>query len=134
MILNGLFKKYTDEESLKYEEGLLEQKYPDFKNLIVFTDQTLSGVQSNILDRTQWALTPGFQSVIYPAIGCAAGKSIVNQYGVTWWFSHGGFISIDQAVQTYRSSRTHFQDQAMTSDAKTLRAAFQFSFRRIKGR
>lgn len=34
MILNGLFKKYSDEEALKYEEGLLEQKYPDFKNLM----------------------------------------------------------------------------------------------------
>jgi peptidyl-prolyl cis-trans isomerase SurA len=34
MILNGLFKKYSEEEALKYEEGLLESKYPDFKNLM----------------------------------------------------------------------------------------------------
>ncbi len=34
MILNGLFKKYSDEEALKYEEGQLESKYPDFKNLM----------------------------------------------------------------------------------------------------
>ncbi|MES2778490.1 MAG: peptidylprolyl isomerase [Bacteroidota bacterium] len=34
MILTGLFKKFSDEEALKYEEGLLEQKYPDFKNLM----------------------------------------------------------------------------------------------------
>ncbi|MES2561074.1 MAG: peptidylprolyl isomerase [Bacteroidota bacterium] len=34
MILNRLFKKFSDEESLKYEEGLLEYKYADFKNLM----------------------------------------------------------------------------------------------------
>jgi peptidyl-prolyl cis-trans isomerase SurA len=34
MILNGLFKKFSDEEALKYEEGQLEAKYPDFKNLM----------------------------------------------------------------------------------------------------
>ncbi len=34
MILTGLFKKYTDELALNYEESMLEQKYPDFKNLM----------------------------------------------------------------------------------------------------
>jgi peptidyl-prolyl cis-trans isomerase SurA len=34
MILTGLFKKYSDEEALKYEENLLEQKYADFRNLM----------------------------------------------------------------------------------------------------
>jgi peptidyl-prolyl cis-trans isomerase SurA len=34
MIVNGLFKKYSDEEALKYEEGQLEKKYVDFRNLM----------------------------------------------------------------------------------------------------
>lgn len=34
MILNRLFKKYSEEQALAYEEGMLEQKYPDFKNLM----------------------------------------------------------------------------------------------------
>jgi peptidyl-prolyl cis-trans isomerase SurA len=34
MLLNKLFKKYTEEQALAYEEGTLEQKYPDFKNLM----------------------------------------------------------------------------------------------------
>jgi peptidyl-prolyl cis-trans isomerase SurA len=34
MILKGLFKKYSEEEALLYEEGQLEAKYPDFKNLM----------------------------------------------------------------------------------------------------
>lgn len=34
LILRGLFKKFSDEQALAYEEGMLEQKYPDFKNLM----------------------------------------------------------------------------------------------------
>lgn len=92
----------------------------DFKNLLVFTDQTTSTVPTTIYDRTQWGLTNGFQSVILPSIGCAAGKSPVNLYGLTWWYSHGGLIAFDQALQTYRSSRLHFQDQAMAWSKNNL--------------
>jgi hypothetical protein len=92
----------------------------DFKNLLVFTDQTTSSVQSNILDRTQWQLTPGFQTVIFPDIGCAAGKSITTQNGITFWYSHGGIIGLDQAILTYRTGRIHFQDQAMNWSKSNL--------------
>jgi peptidyl-prolyl cis-trans isomerase SurA len=34
MIINGLFKKFSDEEALKYEESQLEKKYADFRNLM----------------------------------------------------------------------------------------------------
>ncbi len=34
MIVNSLFKKYTDEKVLEYEESVLEKKYEDFRNLM----------------------------------------------------------------------------------------------------
>jgi peptidyl-prolyl cis-trans isomerase SurA len=34
VLMGKLFKIYSDEEALKYEESMLEQKYPDFKNLM----------------------------------------------------------------------------------------------------
>jgi peptidyl-prolyl cis-trans isomerase SurA len=34
MIVNGLFKKFTDEKALEYEESVLEEKYEDFRNLM----------------------------------------------------------------------------------------------------
>jgi peptidyl-prolyl cis-trans isomerase SurA len=34
MIINGLFKKFSDEEALQYEEAQLETKYADFRNLM----------------------------------------------------------------------------------------------------
>jgi hypothetical protein len=112
--------KFTEEDILA-EGGALTlpdditgiTRTPDFKNLIVFTAQTTSSVQSNILHRPDWQITPGFQTEIFPNIGCASGKSPITQYGVTWWFSHGGLMSIDQALSTYRTSRIHFEDNAM---------------------
>jgi peptidyl-prolyl cis-trans isomerase SurA len=34
MIVNALFKKFTDEKALEYEESVLEEKYEDFRNLM----------------------------------------------------------------------------------------------------
>lgn len=34
MVVNSLFKKYTNEKALEYEEGILEEKYEDFRFLM----------------------------------------------------------------------------------------------------
>jgi peptidyl-prolyl cis-trans isomerase SurA len=34
MAANNLYKKFTDEKALEYEEGILESKYDDFRNLM----------------------------------------------------------------------------------------------------
>jgi hypothetical protein len=113
--------KFT-EENILAESGALTApgditamtRTADFNNLIVYTYENMTKVQTNILDRTQWALTPGFQAEVFPGIGCAAAKSPNNQYGMTWWYSNYGLASLDQAIQTYRSSRMHAQDQSMS--------------------
>jgi hypothetical protein len=86
---------------------------PNLQSLLVCTDFNTSVVQSNVTDRTQWGSTAGFQSVFLPGIGCAAGKSFTRQWGMTWWMSHGGWIGLDQAINTYRSSRVVYRDQEM---------------------
>ncbi len=109
------------EEDFAAESGVLTfpdnvtamTRTADFKNLLVYTNDTTSSVQTNITDRPSWEVTPGFQTEIFPNLGCAAGKSPTTQYGITWWYAQGGLIGLDQALQTYRSSRLHFQDQAM---------------------
>lgn len=124
-IVNPL--KFTEEDVLT-EGGSLTLpanitglgQAPDFQSLIVFTDQTTSRVQSSILQRELWQTTNGFQTMLLPGIGCASGKSITIQYGITWWYSHGGLIGLDQAVQTYRTSRIHFQDQSMNWSKSNL--------------
>lgn len=85
----------------------------DLQNLLVCTDFDTSAVQSNVLDRNTWGSTPGFQRVIFPGVGCAAGKSFVRQWGITWWMAHGGWVGMDQALMTYQRSRIQYRDQQM---------------------
>lgn len=93
---------------------------PDLKSLLVYTDSNTTAFQADIFDRSQWNQTPDFQKVILPNIGNAAGKSVINQYGLTWWYSHGGLIGLDSALQTYRTSRVHYRDRSMNRDKANL--------------
>lgn len=93
---------------------------PDQKSLLVFTDYTTYAIQAGITDRTQWRQTIDFQKVILPGIGCAAPKSPVNQFGVSWWYSHGGLIGLDSALQTYHTSKVHYEDSQMARSSSTL--------------
>lgn len=86
---------------------------PNFQSLLAFTDFSTTAFQAGILNRAQWQTTPDFQKVIFSNIGCAAGRSIVNQYGMVWWYSHNGLINLDNALQTYRSSQIRYMDRAM---------------------
>jgi hypothetical protein len=92
----------------------------DLQNLIICTDFNTSALQSSVFDRTAWSGIQGFKRVILPGIGCAAGKSFVKQWGVTWWYSHGGWIGIDQALQTYQRSRIQYRDQQMMRSKSVL--------------
>lgn len=93
---------------------------PNFQTLLVCTDFNTSVVQSSQFTREAWSSTPDFQKVFLPGIGCAAGKSFVRQWGVVWWMSHGGLIALDQAINTYRTSRIHFRDQEMMKSKSNM--------------
>lgn len=81
--------------------------------LYVFTDRATYSLASGILDRTSWANTQNFQSTLYPAIGCVAGKSITFQAGMMFWYAQGGLVSADVAAASYLSSQTLFKDVEM---------------------
>lgn len=87
-------------------------KTADEKTLVVFTATTTSTFQIN-LPRNVWTATPGFQTEILPNIGCVAHRSIINMYGMLWWYSRGGWINLDAALSSYRSSRIHYKDNNM---------------------
>lgn len=81
--------------------------------LYVFTDRSTYSLASGILDRTQWPTTPNFQSVLFPTLGCLAGKSICFQAGMMWWYAQGGLVSADVAAASYLTSQTLYKDVEM---------------------
>jgi len=87
--------------------------------LYVFTDRATYSLASGILDRATWVSTPNFQNVLYPTIGCVAGRSICFQAGMMWWYSQGGLVSADVAASSYLSSQVLYKDVEMAK-AKRL--------------
>ena len=87
--------------------------------LYVFTDRSTYSLASGILNRSAWVETPNFQNVLFPTIGCIAGKSICFQAGMMWWYSQGGLVSADVAASSYLSSQVLYKDVEMAK-AKRL--------------
>ncbi len=112
--------KFTEEDILK-EGGYFTLpdtitaigETADERTLLAFTNNTTSAFKSSVLVRSTWFDTPDFQHEILPGIGCVSHRSVINQWGLTWFYSQGGLTSLDTALQTYRTSRVRFRDGAM---------------------
>lgn len=85
----------------------------DNSQLLIFSRTTTQVIQASIRDRTQWATTPGFQKEVLPTIGCVSQRSVIAHYGLLWWFSEHGLVSLDAALTAYISSSLPYQDSAM---------------------
>ena len=83
------------------------------QKLYIFTDRSTYAIASGILDRTTWSTTQNFQTILYPNVGCIAGKSIAFQAGQMWWYSQGGLVSADVAGNAYLSSQVLYKDVEM---------------------
>lgn len=90
------------------------------RGLLVFTQRTTTAFQSNIRDRASWGATPGFQKQIFPNIGCDAGRTACNQYGLTYWHSLQGMVSLDAALNTDHSSKLLAMDNQMMRSKRLL--------------
>lgn len=62
----------------------------DSRSLLVFTIHNTTIVQAGITDRTLWKTTPNFIALLFPGVGCAAGKSPFYHNGELWWWSVEG--------------------------------------------
>ena len=88
--------------------------------LIIWTNQSTNSIQSQITDRSTWSSTPTFQQVIYPSLGCIAGKSITNSNGLLWWYSPNGLVSSDSAARYYLTSQIKYADVKMARCKQNL--------------
>lgn len=83
------------------------------QNLVAFTADSTYCFLSYVADRTTWSTTVGFQTNLYPSLGCIAGLSIVNHAGLLWWYSYGGLVSSDSATTAFLTSRIKYRDNEM---------------------
>lgn len=77
----------------------------DSRSLIVFTIHNTTIVKAGITDRDTWKTTPDFIALLFPGVGCAAGKSIFYHNGELWWWSVEGARRFTQVGSSILSSR-----------------------------
>jgi hypothetical protein len=94
--------------------GLAEER------LLVFTEKTTSLIQSNIRDRASWAVTPNFQRPLFANVGCVANRSVVQHWGMLWWFSEYGLTNFDAAQQAFITSKLPYSDGPMADSKARL--------------
>lgn len=92
----------------------------DRQGIVCFTATTGTFLQSSIQDRTLWLTTPGFQQTILPTIGCVAPRSIVQQYGLIYWWTQRGLVSQNNALQLNITSRMDTADNEMVQSKANL--------------
>jgi hypothetical protein len=93
---------------------------PSDSGIFVFTEQSVHSLQSAILDRTTWQNTPKFQDDISWEVGCVAPFSVVYQHGLPWFYSAKGLLSLDRAMQGFRTSVLYTQDGEMQRSKNRL--------------
>lgn len=93
---------------------------PDKSGVVFFTRDVGVFFLSSIQDRTTWQSTPGFQTTICPNLGCCAPRSLVQQYGLIWWFTPKGLISQNAAFAANISSRLDVADNEMIQSKANL--------------
>lgn len=88
--------------------------------LIVFTEATTHVVQAGVRDRTLWPTTPDFIACLSTSLGCAAPRSVVQQYGLLWWMTRDGLVNLDIAKNSRQSSRINYFDAEMDASKRLL--------------
>lgn len=92
--------------------GMIETTDQD--GIIVFTQNEGIFIRSSIQNRYVWLTTNDFQKTILPRIGCVAPRSIVSQYGLIWWYSAKGLMSLDTAIRSNVTSKLTIKDNEMS--------------------
>lgn len=92
----------------------------DKEGIMCFTSESVSFIKSSIQDRDKWLTVDQFQQNLLSDLGCVAPRSIVQQYGLLWWYSANGLISQNDAERVSVSSRLDIQDDEMFESKSTM--------------
>jgi len=80
--------------------------------LVIFGANSLTVLQANILDRSVWQTTPGFQQSEI-GVGCVSPRSIIRKNGLTWFWSNQGLTNLNAALQSLNDSSLITIDEPM---------------------
>lgn len=91
----------------------------EFPQLLVFTEQNTSILQSNIRERDAWLLTNDFQREIFRT-GCVSHRSVISHFGGLAWFSQSGIVFFDAAALSKQTSYLPIRDNEMLISKRSM--------------
>lgn len=91
----------------------------EVSQLLVYTRENTSLIQSNIRQRDLWESTVDMSREILK-VGCVAPKSVIAHYGQLAWYSDQGLVTWDSSFATKRSARLPARDAEMAYSALHL--------------
>jgi len=94
----------------------------ELASLLAFSPFTITSLLSNVLDRTQWQNTANFQTIISRDYGNVAPFLVANQFGLPWFWSEVGLLSLDVALNQYGSSAVNPRDMEMLRSKDNISA------------
>lgn len=98
----------------------------DNRSLLVFTIANTTIVKAGITDRSTWATTPDFISLLFPGVGCSAGKSIFYNDGDLWWFSVEGARNFSQVGSSILNSHNDIASIEMKRSFENITQTAEF--------
>lgn len=98
--------------------GIVETS--DQRGILCFTKENITLIQSSLQDRLSWLDTSDMARTVIPNVGCSAPRSLVQQYGLLWWYSSKGLINLNDAARLNVTSRMDIQDNEMFSTKKNV--------------
>lgn len=98
----------------------------DNRSLLVFTIGNTTIVKAGITDRSTWQLTPDFISLLFPGVGCSAGKSVFYNDGDLWWFSVEGARNFSQVGASILNSRNDVSSIEMKRSYENITEAAEY--------
>jgi hypothetical protein len=93
---------------------------------IVTTADTVWTLNTGVLNRIPstygagWANTPNFQTKIFSAVGCVAGKSLIVHRGLLYWMSQDGLVVFDSTGTVFSSQHLPPIDQEMAYSRRLM--------------
>lgn len=94
--------------------------------LIVTTRDTVwamaTGVQNRLPNSygSGWVNTPNFQTKMFSAVGCVAGKSMIVHRGLLYWMSQDGIVVFDSSGTVFSTQNLPPIDQEMSYSKRQM--------------
>lgn len=107
------------------------------KQLLAFTAINTTRINAGNTDRSTWATSPDFVAILFPGVGCDAGKSPIDVSGEIMWYGRDGahfYNAVGESVQLAKnSSQSQEMQRSYENMSPTTSRVCTFNYKSYAG-